>query len=567
MPTYRLTAPDGKVYQVTGEGTAEDALAQLQASLGQTQPNTPPPNSESSAVAQPTESIGDRMTRYGKETGIGLRYAGQKASAGIAGLLPNAAEQFLVSKGLSPSQAQLADSKAAVKAAGPVADAAAFVGDIGTQFLPSKKITQATQGLAGWRALVANMAGQGAINSALTPEDRGIAAAIGAGATGVGAGVARFLGGPLRKLVSKDGQTLLDAGIPITPGQAVTGPNAGFLARGIRTAEDRAGSIPVMGDVLRYKAHQANATFINQEINAALAPLKVKVSGVGREALDSAREQISRAYDQALPETSLPVATLTDITERALAKVQQTHPLFNTTNAETLRLFDGRRIQDLVAAGKDLDGLTARHLDTELGEFIRKFSSNPNNIANMNMAAGFKAVQDELRANLVGKTPEALSLLSNARMARAKLEPIFQAADAATGTFSAKGLVKTIEKRGDSTPLQKAAATVLPNVEPDSGTAGRTIFHALLTPQAAGAGAAAGAGSWLGAPVMPLLAGAGGALAAYSKPGMKYLTSGVHPVVEMLRKPNLTRDEVEQAMQFLTSQPLRAGLNTSLLGE
>ena len=30
MPTYRVTAPDGKTYDVTGNGTAEEALAHIQ---------------------------------------------------------------------------------------------------------------------------------------------------------------------------------------------------------------------------------------------------------------------------------------------------------------------------------------------------------------------------------------------------------------------------------------------------------------------------------------------------------------------------------------------------------
>jgi len=37
MPTYRITAPDGKTYRVTGEGSADDALKHIQSLHG-----TPP---------------------------------------------------------------------------------------------------------------------------------------------------------------------------------------------------------------------------------------------------------------------------------------------------------------------------------------------------------------------------------------------------------------------------------------------------------------------------------------------------------------------------------------------
>jgi hypothetical protein len=42
MPTYLLTSPEGKKYRVTGEGTGEEALAQLQAQLGGQQPQSQP---------------------------------------------------------------------------------------------------------------------------------------------------------------------------------------------------------------------------------------------------------------------------------------------------------------------------------------------------------------------------------------------------------------------------------------------------------------------------------------------------------------------------------------------
>ena len=41
MPTYLLTSPDGKQYRVTGEGTGEEALAQLQSQIGSTENESP----------------------------------------------------------------------------------------------------------------------------------------------------------------------------------------------------------------------------------------------------------------------------------------------------------------------------------------------------------------------------------------------------------------------------------------------------------------------------------------------------------------------------------------------
>ena len=44
----------------------------------------------------------------------------------------------------------------------------------------------------------------------------------------------------------------------------------------------------------------------------------------------------------------------------------------------------------------------------------------------------------------------------------------------------------------------------------------------------------------------------------YTKPGMKYLSEGVHPVLDALRKKKLNRDETEAVIQFLVNQPVRS---------
>lgn len=570
MPTYKLTAPDGKVYHVTGNGTAEEALAQLQASLGQTQPSAPPQNSAPSAVAQPTESTGDALGRYAKEFGQGALYAGQRASAGLTGMLPRSVEQYLVSKGLSPSQEQLDASKAAVNKAGPAATIGQIGADVGLQFAPSSLITKATLPLTMGRATVANLAGQGGLNAALTPdsENRATGAAVGAGGAAMGNVLARTLGGPLRTMVSNEGKTLLDAGIPVTPGQAISGPNASGVARAIRGTEDKAGSIPILGDFLRAKARTAANAFSTGQINDALKPIGAKVAGVGHAALDDALERIGSSYDSVLPEIHVPVNRLHTLVDDAILQIRQTNPTFNQQQEEALRLYDGRRFQEFVAAGADLSGTTAKKIDQELGEYIRKFRGK-NTVYDSDMAAAFTTIRDRFRSVMQGTTPEARQALRNADTARAKLQPIITAAEknATTGEFTASALSKVISKTDKPTELQRAAAHILPETTPDSGTAGRTLLASLLTPQAAGAGAAVGAATFTGH-LLPLLAGTVGAAGLYSKAGTKLLTSGAHPLAEALRKrgamPDLTRDEAEALMRFLTSQPVRAGFNTQL---
>ena len=529
------------------------------------EPVAAPQNPNPSAVAEPAdETMGQKGLRYLKEAGGGAMYAGQKASAGLTGMLPRAAEEWLVKKGLSPSQEQLDAGKQFVQETGPASTIGQMGADVGMQMLPSSMIAKVTAPLTAARAVTANIAGQGGLNAVLTPtsEGRGQAAAAGAGGQAVGGLVGRIAGGPLRTMVSKEAKQLMDAGIPLTPGQAVSGPNAGKVARAIRGTEDAVGSIPIVGDVIRGKTREAANAFSTHEINKALAPIGAKVEGVGHEAIDNAMSKISATYTNVLPDIHVPAASLPNLVDDAIAKVRQTNPLFNTTQEEAVRLYDGRRIQELVAQGGDLTGATAQKIDQELGEYIRKFSKK-NTVYDDDLAQAFKTIQDDLRAAMIGATPEAKTVLENARKARAKIQSIVDTATPSTGEFTAKSLVTKDAKAGNRDKFREAAASVLPAITPDSGTAGRALIAQLLSAPTLGAGAAVGAA---GGGVLPMMAGAAGAAAAYTKPGMKYLTEGVHPVVDALRrkanKPLLDRAELEYAIQNMVSQPIRAGLNT-----
>lgn len=560
MPTYKITAPDGKVFSVTGDGTAEEALAQFQAQYNarvappQTQPDTPPQNSEQPAVAEPG------FADYAKDLGKGLVYSGQRASAGLTGLLPRAVEEFLVKKGLSPSQEQLDASKAAVTKGSGWADVGQLAGDVAGQFLPSKKIAQATQPLTMLRGTIANLAGQGGLNAALTPdaENRAVGAGIGAGSAALGGVVGRVLGGPLRTSVSKEGQTLLDAGLIPTPGQVVGGPNATGVGKLVANTERSLSHFPIVGDLLRARAGRAGNELIEKEINTALKPIGATVTGTGKEAMDAAHARISDVYTSVLPEISVPVKSLPTLVEDAITEVSATNPLFGTAQEKMLRRFDMRRFQELAAKGQDISGKTAQDIDAELGQIIRKYTlkGNPTQYET-DLAEGFAKVQEKLRNAMVGTTPEATTQLANARQARAKLQSLVQASDPVSGVITPKSLAEAAAKRGELTDLRRAGATALPSLPAGGGTAGGLLLHELLTPKAVGAGAA-GAGAIATGNLIPVLTGAAGVAAAYTKPGMKYLTEGVHPLIDLLRKKKLNRDETEAVMQYLAGQPLRS---------
>ena len=147
-----------------------------------------PQKPTASPIDELEKHIGTATGDYGKKALSGALYAGQRASAGLTGLLPNAVRKYLESKGLSPSEEQLAASKQATVDAGVPGMAGQMATDVGMQMLPSSMLSRATAGLTAARGVAAELAGQGGINAAFTPdsEGRGMGAAIGAGGAATG---------------------------------------------------------------------------------------------------------------------------------------------------------------------------------------------------------------------------------------------------------------------------------------------------------------------------------------------------------------------------------------------
>lgn len=136
-----------------------------------------------------------------------------------------------------------------------------------------------------------------AYSAATTPEDRGEAAAWGAGGTVVG----RALPGAVSKLrkpitPGPEAQKLLDAGVQPTFGQVLkeTNPRLGGM---VSRAEDALATVPVAGTPLRFTRERAQESFQRATREAALPP------GVGREeaeSIDKLSDAFSTVYDNAV---------------------------------------------------------------------------------------------------------------------------------------------------------------------------------------------------------------------------------------------------------------------------
>jgi hypothetical protein len=502
-------------------------IAELEAKAGGgAQPEVPPPQGEEpSFLSDLTHGVKGSLDR---------------TALGIKGLLPQSVQDFGDRIDKSVGSGGLTKETAV-----PVPDSVGGqVGSIGTDIalglIPGTaalkggnvlKAALAAKGLKGLGTAAAvgtDIAGNAGAAAAMAPEDRGNAAAWGAGGAAGGRVLARTLGGPLRESVSPQAQKLIDAGISITPGQALSGPQAGTIPRILRGLEDKLTSLPFIGDVLSNAQQRSVKSYNLNKINDAISSIGGKVKAAGVDGLHEADQLISNTYDTVLPHISVPVAVsdnLIDVLDTA-----KNIPLFKEYHGADLEAFLAKHILPEFEKGP-LTGEVAKRLDSMLGKYARKalggFSSEP-------LGEGLLLLRKTLRDGMVGTTTEARQVLKDADRAFAKLVPLQKAGEkSASGVFMPKQLsdaLRNAKMKPDD--LTEAARQVLPTTVSDSGTAGRQVLANMIHPAGLGAGGAAAAGLAGFGPAA--IAGLGTA-ALYTRPGLKAATQGVHPLVKALR--------------------------------
>lgn len=356
---------------------------------------------------------------------------------------------------------------------------------------------------------------------------------IGIGAL-TGGAVPAVMGGAARVIspknsVNPDLALLTKEGVSPTVGQRLGG--------WANTLEERAQSLPIVGDAIAAARSGARDQFNNAAINRATAPIGVKVEGQGTAAIEQAGNAISKVYDQA---------------KAAMGgfKIDQTanSELSNLRMLATSGL-QGRERSTVNNYFKDYlnrPSLTAesfKELDSKLTSDIAKFGAG--DAYQQKVGDALKEVQRIVTENARRANPKAEELFSKADAAYANLVRVEGAAVGAKGAdgvftpgqllTAVRGADKSVRDRATARgtalmqDLASAGQSVLGSKVPDSGTAGR-----LLT---AGSGAAA-----LANPVATFGGLLGGA-AMYSRPMQGLLGSMVsnrpelaQPIANSLRQ-------------------------------
>ena len=251
--------------------------------------------------------------------------------------------------------------------------------------------------------------------------------------------------------------------------------------------EEKAQSLPIVGDVISMARQRAREQFNNAAINRATAPIGVKIEGSGHQAVAEAGDAISSVYNQA--KAALGGFKLDDQANSQLSNLR----MLATSGLQ------GRERSTVNGYFKDYlnrPGLTAesfKELDSKLTADIAKFGKG--DAYQQKVADALKEVQSIITENAKRANPEAAALFAKADKAWANLVRVEGASVGAKGTGGVftPGQLNTAVRQADSSVRDRATArgkalmqdlssagqNVLGNKIPDSGTAGRLFLGGL----------------------------------------------------------------------------------------
>lgn len=548
MPKYRITAPDGKKFDVTGEGTAAEALAHFQSTYSP----EPPPEPEEPPPA-PSPTFGQRIGQGAADLASGF------ADVGSALLSPvDMAYDAIKGQQLGTSnRMRRADIESFAKERG-ANNVSSVINRAAPEMVASGGGIAATgDALAGTvlkRALgkYAPAAADIAVNAAYeggksiargdSLADAGTAALAGGGGALGGRVLTRALGG-MKPLATKEAQQLIERGIYPTPGQAMGGAAASL--------EDKALSLPIVGDIGQLARKRSISDFGRAEVNDSIEALPVgKITATGADAVEAASKKISGIYDDALDGMAVhPGHIGMAIDDTMTAMKGGDFPLLDRSQAQKVSNYIQTRIAPLAEKGA-LGGTEAKAIDAEIGHLARSYSRSINP-GDRPMGDALYDLQTNWRDAMArGSTPDKTELLNKANDAYRQMLPIVKAADKAMaqgGTFTPLQLARSAGQfKQQPSDLTKAAQAVLPSRVPDSGSAGRLLLGVL-------AGGAGTAGAGLG----PTAAGGVVAAALTSRQGLNAFYNGIGSLLPAETKAYIRTLAPEAATKYLADLATR----------
>ena len=480
MPTYRITSPDGTIYNVTGEGTEQEALAQLQAELG-IKSNAEAPSGVLRGMRDPIDAAAQMLERA--------------LPAGVTRKV-NAINNWLAEQGVPLErlgegglQQQLTEQETAYqqqrRSAGETGfDWGRLAGNVASpanlavaSSLPRAATTLGRLGVgAGGGALMGSLAQPLPETPNFWTEkakQAGTGAALGGALSGIGQGLG-YLGRQARR---PEVAQLRAAGVEPTAGQTA----GGWISR----MEEKAASLPFVGDAIRNAREKAREQFNTATLNQAVASIGGRVNAAGNEGIAQAQRLVSKAYDDAI--NMLPEVRMDGTATQRIGTLWGS---LRSQGDEVKKGFDRFFVhewQPRFDSGR-IPTAQFKQLDSDIGSRIRE-SEGP-------LRTAFVELQRILRELAGRNSPRYRAAQARADAAHARLVRVERAANSApnqAGMFT-PGQLASAAKAADTTSRKRANAAgnalmqrwaltgqdVLGNVVPNSGTIDRGAAAALL---------------------------------------------------------------------------------------
>ncbi|HXS53301.1 MAG TPA: hypothetical protein VN782_12270 [Usitatibacter sp.] len=286
-----------------------------------------------------------------------------------------------------------------------------------------------------------------------------------------------------RASTNPDVTLLRNEGVEPTIGQTLGG--------WANTMEEKAQSLPIVGDAISMARNRARFQFNNAVLNRALKPIGASVDGAGQTAIRQAGDTLSAEYDDALGQ---------------LPHINFDTPEFNQEFGKLLYMGDRLPSADLrrefsnvvndtilgnMSPNGSMLGSTFKNVDSELGQIASNYSRS-SVASERNLGAAVSELQDALMNQIRRTDPDIGARLDAADDGWAQLVRAEQAGKMgknAAGVFTpaqynsaVSSLDNSVRRRAVARgtalgqDIGNAAQTVLGNKYPDSGTVGRALM-------------------------------------------------------------------------------------------
>jgi hypothetical protein len=431
----------------------------------------------------------------------------ERMLAGAGTFLDDAALRLKqTTAGLTPEDVEQAKANRVIQSdpygfGGNVAGSVAALGPLGVT------------GVAGNAALGA---GVGAMGRPLLDGESTLGnVAMGAGAGALGGIAGKVLTGSPLVQPTDATQRLLKQGVVPTIGQNAASSESG-LAQALGRTEERAASMPIVGDFITGARKRALADFNKAALSKAVPP-GTKVNQIGSEGVEQALEATSRAYDDvyqgatAKPTTQFYKDIIAAKTKPAVALSGEAEKKYN----DLIQRF----VFDRFAPNMDA-GLVKKTIEGDLGKLARELKMNPKHSDNYNLGVALQSARDAVRDVLnqsVGGTKAAkLPGLNQTYAAGKTVEKASEKAMAQGGVFTPYQLQRAANG-GQLGQLADDAQAVLASRVPNSGTADRTLQAILAS------------GKVPATTTLGYLGGAALTAPAYSRLGSRFLLGDLTP--------------------------------------